>query len=266
MKFMPHQVNVIVLRTAGTNCNEETAFAFRRSGAMVDQVHVKALINGAKQLKDYQILALPGGFSYGDDIASGRILANELRLRLAQSVTEFIQAGKLIIGICNGFQTLAKAGFLPGLGWNVGQEATLFYNDSAKFEDRWVHLKVESRCVWTKGLPPQIFLPVAHGEGKFVARDPKVLEAMTAGGQIVLRYCTAAGTKPSYPDNPNGSTDDIAGVCDRTGRVLGLMPHPERHFLFEHHPCWTRLERKSDFGDGARIFENGINYVRENLL
>jgi phosphoribosylformylglycinamidine synthase I len=259
-------VKVIVIRTAGTNCNEETAFAFKRLGAQVEQVHINALISGDKKLGDYHILALPGGFSYGDDIASGRILANELRLKIAEDLSRFVRDGKLIIGICNGFQILVKAGILPGLGWMIGQEATLFYNDSAKFEARWVRLKVESRCVWTKDLPGQIYLPVAHGEGKFMARDKKVLDALAANGQIALRYCTADGGKPSYPDNPNGSTDDIAGISDTTGRVFGLMPHPERHFLFEQHPFWTRLAKSGEFGDGAKIFENGINYVREHLL
>jgi phosphoribosylformylglycinamidine synthase I len=263
---MTQNVKVIVVRTAGTNCNEETAFAFSRSGASVDQVHINALISGAKKLGDYHILALPGGFSYGDDIASGRILANELRLKLGEDLKRFIGDGKLIIGICNGFQILVKAGILPDLGWKIGQEATLFYNDSAKFEARWVNLKMESRCVWTKGMPPQIYLPVAHGEGKFIPREKKVLDALAGNNQIVLRYCTKDGGKPAYPDNPNGSTDDIAGICDRTGRVLGLMPHPERHFLFEQHPFWTRLTKKSDLGDGAKIFENGVNYIKENLL
>ena len=262
---MIQNVKVIVVRTAGTNCNEETAFAFSRLGAHVEQVHINALISGAQKLSDYHILVLPGGFSYGDDIASGRILANELRLKLAEDIKQFISEGKLIIGICNGLQILVKAGILPGLGWQVGQEATLFYNDSAKFEARWVHLKVESRCVWTRGLPGQIYLPVAHGEGKFIPRDKKVLDALADNGQIVLRYCTLDGGKPSYPDNPNGSIDDIAGITDTTGRVFGLMPHPERHFLFEQHPYWTRLTKKSELGDGAQIFENGINYVKENL-
>jgi phosphoribosylformylglycinamidine synthase len=262
---MPHNVKVIVIRTAGTNCNEETAFAFSRLGAHVEQVHINALISGVQKLSDYHILALPGGFSYGDDIASGRILANELRLKFGEDIKQFIRDGKLIIGICNGFQILAKAGILPGLGWKIGQEATLFYNDSAKFEARWVRLKVESRCVWTKGMSGQIYLPVAHGEGKFIPRDKKVLDTLVSNGQIALRYCTIDGGKPSYPDNPNGSVDDIAGISDTTGRVLGLMPHPERHFLFEQHPYWTRLTKKTEFGDGAKIFENGINYVMENL-
>jgi phosphoribosylformylglycinamidine synthase len=263
---MSGNVKVIVVRTAGTNCNEETAFAFSRSGAVVEQVHVNALVSGEKKLNDYHILALPGGFSYGDDIASGRILANELRLKLGEDIKRFIREGKLMIGICNGFQILAKAGILPGLGWKLGLEATLFCNDSAKFEARWVHLKTEGRCVWTKGLQKEIYLPVAHGEGKFIPRDAKVLEALSANGQIVLRYCAANGGKPAYPDNPNGSVDDIAGICDTTGRILGLMPHPERHFLFEQHPYWTRLTKKSAFGDGAKIFENGVNYIKENLL
>jgi phosphoribosylformylglycinamidine synthase I len=273
---MSAHVKVIVIRTAGTNCNEETAFAFSRLGAHVEQVHINALLSGAKKLRDYHILALPGGFSYGDDISSGRILANELRFKLGEDIQRFIQEGKLIIGICNGFQILVKAGILPGLGWSscraltdvrkIGQEATLFYNDSAKFEARWVHLKkAESSCVWTRGLSGQIYLPVAHGEGKFIARDKKVLDALASGGQIVLRYCTVDGGKPLYPDNPNGATDDIAGISDTTGRIFGLMPHPERHFLFEQHPYWTRLTKKSEFGDGVKIFENGINYVKENL-
>jgi len=266
-------VKVIVVRTAGTNCNDETAFAFSRCGALVEQVHVNALVSGVKKLSDYHIMALPGGFSYGDDIASGRILANELRLKLGEDIKQFIREGKLIIGICNGFQVLAKAGILPGLGWNIGPEATLFYNDSAKFEARWVHLKAEGpagggagRCVWTKGMAKAIYLPVAHAEGKFIPKDAKVLEALMARGQIVFRYSTSDGGKPAYPANPNGSIDDIAGICDTTGRVLGLMPHPERHFLFEQHPFWTRLPKKSEFGDGAKIFENGINYVKETLL
>jgi len=276
---MSQQVKVIVIRTAGTNCNEEAAFAFSYLGANVDQVHINKLVSGEFKLNQYHILVIPGGFSYGDDIASGRILANELRLKLTQDIQQFIRDGKLIIGICNGFQILVKAGILPGLGWKVGQEATLFYNDSAKFEDRWTHLKVEHRspCVWTKGLLSQIYLPVAHGEGKFIPRDKKVLDTLTANGQIVLRYCAPDGGKPSYPDNPNGSTDDIAGICDTTGRVLGLMPHPERHFLFEQHPFWTRLKYQSVIpakagiqgqvlGDGAKIFENGVNYVKKSLL
>ena len=298
---MSKKVRVLVLRSAGTNCNEETAFAFSRCGAEAEQVHINVLLAGECRLADYHILALAGGFSYGDDIASGRILANELRLKLGNDLKRFIADGKLIIGICNGFQILVKAGILPGLKLSKGssfakasagrptkasagrQEATLFNNDSAKFEARWVHLQIENNaCVWTKGMPAQIYLPVAHGEGKFIPRDKNVLQLLDKNAQVVFRYCASDGGKPGYPDNPNGSTDDIAGICDPTGRVLGLMPHPERHFLFTQHPFWPRLRQgfgvqahqgfggqarlDKEFGDGAKIFENGINYVRENLL
>lgn len=264
---MAGRVKVMVLRTAGTNCNEETAFAFSRCGGLVEQVHINALIEGIKKLDDYHILALPGGFSYGDDISSGRILANQLRLQLGQDIKKFIDDGKLIIGICNGFQVLVKAGILPGLGLHRGQEATLFDNDSGRFEDRWVHVRSEGSCVWTKGCPREIFLPVAHGEGKFIPKDAKVLEVLVKRRQVVFRYSSSDGMGPvGYPANPNGSLENIAGICDRTGRVLGLMPHPERHFLFEQHPFWTRLPKKSGFGDGAKIFENGVAYVRDVLL
>lgn len=258
---------VLVLRTAGTNCNEETAYAFAKSGGDVVQAHVNALLSGEIELHDFHILALSGGFSYGDDVASGRILANELRLKFGQALKQFVDDGKLIIGICNGFQILTKAGLLPGLNQGQGQDATLFNNDSAKFEARWVHLKVNgSACVWTQGMEDQIYLPVAHGEGKFIPKNAQVLNQLKANRQIVFSYCSADGGKPQYPDNPNGSTEDIAGVCDPTGRVMGLMPHPERHFMFEQHPAWTRLHRSGDYGHGAAIFKNGIDYVKKNLL
>ena len=274
-------VKVLVLRTAGTNCNEEVAFGFARFNAEVEQVHVHALVHGVKKLKDYHILALPGGFSYGDDIASGRILANELRLKLGDDLRQFVSAGKLVIGICNGFQVLVKAGILPGLGSGRLQEATLFNNDSAKFEARWTHLRVGGKSVWTKGMPSRIFLPVAHGEGKFIPADKDVLQLLKQNNQVVFHYCCVDGGKAAYPDNPNGSIEDIAGICDPTGRVLGLMPHPERHFLATQHPSWTRLRPDgfgrdsggqarsnvmSEFGDGAKIFENGVNYARAHLL
>ncbi len=263
---MSKKVKVLVLRTAGTNCNEETAYAFSCFGAEVTQAHVNALVAGDIALKDFHIMALPGGFSYGDDIASGRILANELRLKLGADLKKFIKDGKLVIGICNGFQILVKAGILPGLGGD-GQEATLFHNDSAKFEARWTHISVNGgKCVWTKDMHSTIYLPVAHGEGKFIPKSAKILKILKDNGQVIFSYAASDGSKPAYPDNPNGSTDDIAGICDTTGRVLGLMPHPERHFSFEHHPFWTRLTKKSEFGEGAQIFKNGVEYVKANLL
>ena len=274
-------VNVLVLRTAGTNCDQETAFAFESFGAKVDRVHVKQLSATKNFLDSYHILAIPGGFSYGDDVASGKILANELRLRLNEELCQFVAQGKLIVGICNGFQILVKAGILPGpltdreavyetsaLPTQPQQTATLIHNDSGKFEDRWVHLKKDAKnnSVWLKEIEDVLYFPVAHGEGKFVPQDDTLLKTLKNQGQVALRYCNLQGRDAQgYPENPNGSVDDIAGVTDPSGRILGLMPHPERHFLFTHHPHWTRLEKTGQFGHGAKIFENGVNYVKENL-
>jgi len=268
-----NKVKVIVLRTAGTNCDAETVFAFESFGAQVDAVHINRLFNREVRLKDYHILALPGGFTYGDDIESGRILANELRLKLGSEICPFIGDGKLIIGICNGFQVLVKSGILPGplnkreeARHDATQKATLINNDSGKFEDRWSYLKVEGRSVWTRELGQVVYYPVAHAEGKFVVRDQNTLRQLKKNGQIAFRYCDAQGEKGQYPQNPNGSVDNIAGITDPTGRILGLMPHPERHFLFTQHPRWTRLNNNGRYGQGAKIFENGVNYVKENLL
>lgn len=260
---------VIILRTAGTNCDQETAFAFESFGATVELVHINKLFEGQVHLTDYHILAIPGGFSYGDDIESGRILANELQVYLGKAIAQFIKDGKLIIGICNGFQVLVKAGILPGPFSGNGKESlktTLTFNDSNKFEDRWTYLKGDGSCVWTENLKEIVYFPVAHAEGKFVAQDNKILKQLADNNQIVFRYCSKEGRSPKYPENPNGSTDDIAGITDKTGRVLGLMPHPERHFLFYNHPFWTRLKSNGKYGDGAKIFENGVNYVKRHLL
>lgn len=262
---------VCVLRTAGTNCDQETAFAFSKAGGLPELLHINVLLSGEKNIKDYQILAIPGGFSYGDDVAAGKILANELRFKLRQDLEEFIRKGKLIIGICNGFQVLVKSGFLPG-NPELRQEVSLIINDSAKFEDRWVYLSSQVRkfassqvkCIWTKDLPEVICLPVAHGEGKFVTKDKSVLERLRENGQIVFQYCDERGRLSGYPDNPNGSVEHIAGITDVTGRILGLMPHPERHIKFLQHPRWQKLKNNQD-GDGMRIFINGITYARKNL-
>ena len=265
-------VEVIVLRTAGTNCDEETAFAFRSFGAQVDLVHINKLFQGEKKLQSYHILAIPGGFTYGDDIESGRILANELNVHLGEDICRFIGDGKLIIGICNGFQVLVRSGILPGpvtedekKNHDSSQKVTLTNNQLGKFEDRWIHLKVAGKSVWTAGLKKNIFLPVAHAEGRFVVQNEHILNKLKENGQIAFYYCDSQGNKPSYPQNPNGSIDDIAGITDITGRILGLMPHPERHFLFTNHPFWTRLEKKNRFGDGAKIFENGVNSIKKNF-
>jgi phosphoribosylformylglycinamidine synthase I len=257
-------VKACVLRTAGTNCDKETAFAFVKAGAVAELVHINSLIEGSGRLDNYQILAIPGGFSYGDDIAAGKILANELKNKLGAELKKFISCGKLIIGICNGFQILVKSGLLPGNA-EFKQEVSLILNDSAKFEDRWVYLrKFRVKCIWTKDLPEIIYLPVAHGEGKFMVSDRKVLERLKKNGQIVFQYSDQGGRLAAYPDNPNGSTESIGGICDDTGRILGLMPHPERHTAFWQHPRWTAKKIKKD-GDGLQIFKNGVVYCKKNL-
>jgi len=259
------KVRVCVLRTAGTNCDKETAFAFLQAGAIIELVHVNSLINRQKQLSDYQILSFPGGFSYGDDIAAGKILANELKCKLSADLKRFIHEGKLIIGICNGFQILVKAGLLPGNDDFI-QESSLIINDSGKFEDRWVYLRPQTKCVWTKNLPEVIYLPVAHGEGKFVTKSKEILQGLRKNQQIVFQYCDKQGKFTGYPENPNGSVDNIAGICDKTGRVLGLMPHPERHVNFAQHPKWTgKKSQANKEGDGLRIFRNGVEYAQRLL-
>lgn len=266
---MTKKVKVLALRTAGTNCDAETVFAFKSVGAQVDLVHINQLLNKEKSLEEYHILAIPGGFTYGDDIAAGKIMANELRIQLIDGLRKFIQEGKLMIGICNGFQILVKAGFLPGPDQEengFAQTVTLMTNDCAKFEDRWIYLKPTGRCVWTEGIGKVISLPVAHGEGKFVPQSEEILNKIRNNHQIVFKYCGSSGEKPKYPQNPNGSLEDIAGITDATGRVFGLMPHPERHFLFTQHPRWTRMKRKSKFGDGAQIFQNGVDYAKRKIL
>ncbi|MCK4882053.1 MAG: phosphoribosylformylglycinamidine synthase I [Candidatus Omnitrophica bacterium] len=270
---MPKKPKVIVLRTAGTNCDVETAFAFESFGAQVNSVHINKLFSGDVHLKDYHILAIPGGFTYGDDIESGRILANELRIRLGEDLKQFIGDGKLIIGICNGFQVLVKSSILPGVpdkkgkeGDGPSQKATLINNDSGKFEDRWCYLKVQGKSVWTEGLDDTVYYPVAHAEGKFVPRDKDVLDRLNTNGQVAFRYCGPIGKRAAYPGNPNGSVEDIAGITDPTGRVLGLMPHPERHFLFTQHPYWSRLDANGRYGQGAKIFKNGVDYIKDKFL
>lgn len=266
MKAKP---KVIILRTAGTNCDAETVFAFKSCGADVDLVHINKIFRGDVKLADYHILAIPGGFTYGDDIESGRILANELRAHLGENLKKFMNDGKLMIGICNGFQVMVRAGILPG-AWDgesdFNQSVTLTNNDSGKFEDRWVHLKVSRNSPWTKDMGEVVYFPVAHAEGKFIPQNEEVLNRLKQNNQVAFRYCRENGHKPQYPEIPNGSVDEIAGITDKTGRILGLMPHPERHFLRVQHPFWTRIPNKSKFGDGAKIFENGVDYIEKNLL
>jgi phosphoribosylformylglycinamidine synthase I len=251
----------LILKAAGVNCDVETACAFQSAGAEAEFVHINQLVCGEKKLADYQIFVLSGGFTYGDDIAAGKILANELKYKMFEAIKDFVTAEKLIIGICNGFQVLVRAGILPGNA-DFKQEATLTNNDSGVFQDRWVYLKnAGSKCFWTKGLPDVIYLPIAHGEGKFIPKNEDILERMRGLGQIVFQYCDSNGQLGDYPVNPNGSIDSIAGICDETGRVFGLMPHPERHLASLQHPRWTR-EGLKKHGDGFVLFLNAVNYFK----
>jgi phosphoribosylformylglycinamidine synthase len=268
------KVKTLIIRTAGTNCDMETAHAFQRAGSDVDLMHINALHDNKEKLLNYQILAIPGGFTYGDDIASGKILANELKHAVKSHLSRFVKSGRLIIGICNGFQVLVKMGLLPDLSGKADfkVEATLSLNDSGRFEDRWVYLKnekfrmKEQKCVWAKDLPAIIYLPVAHGEGKFIPGNDAVLKSLKRNGQIVFRYVDKDGELPEYPENPNGSVDNIAGICDPTGRILGLMPHPERHVTYLQHPNWRRFTGEEDgMGVGLKIFKNGVNFAKNFL-
>ena len=243
----------LILRTAGTNCDGETAFAFERAGAVCEKLHVNRLLEKPALLDSYQMLAIPGGFSYGDDIAAGRIFANQIRHHLGDVMRKFVEAGKPIIGICNGFQVLVKTELLPGsLAGRNGQTCTLTHNDSGRFIDRWVNVAPRGqKCIWTAGLSP-LELPIAHGEGKFIPADESVRRALWDNDQVSLVY---------DGENPNGSTDAIAGVCDATGLVFGLMPHPERHIDPTQHPAWTRQATLPPEGQGLQIFRNAVMHV-----
>lgn len=251
------QVKILILRGPGTNCDVETAFAFQQAGAITSLVHISQLIRREQQLKDYQIMVIPGGFTYGDDLGAGKVLANELSLKLGQDVSRFIESGRLIMGICNGFQVLVKAGILPGPVSARRLTLTLTTNDSGRFECRWVHLVAnkKSRCVFTRGIE-RLYLPVAHGEGKVIA-DAEALVNL----DIALSYTDDRGNAAAgYPHNPNGSVNNIAGICDSTGRIFALMPHPERHIRGSQHPGWTRGQ--SGNGDGRKIFENAVEWIK----
>ena len=256
---------VLILRTAGTNCDYETRYAFEKAGAKVDAVHINILLANKNLLKDYQILTLPGGFTYGDDVSAGKILSNQIKYNLEEDIKTFIHEKKLILGICNGFQALTKAGLLPAID-KQHQEATLTFNDSNKFEDRWVYLKIcSNKSIFVKdGEISKIYLPVAHGEGKFVTQDESILNKITMNHQIVFKYVNEQGEETGYPWNPNGAARNIAGICDPTGQILGMMPHPERHVEPTQHPRWTRNGLR-EFGDGFLIFRNAVDYVKSNF-
>ena len=274
---------VLVLRAPGTNCDAETAYAFEMVGADVSSIHINRLIEDSQLGRGFQILCFPGGFSYGDDIAAGRILAQRLQVHLRDLVDEFRGRDRLVLGICNGFQVMMRLGiFFPGESQSAGQlgepqvegelaatatqnpMATLALNHHGRFEDRWVHLaNADSNSVFLNGIET-MYLPMAHAEGRFVFRDSAAVENLKANGQLGLRYTDASGTVSEsvldFPDNPNGAELNVAGISDSTGRVFGLMPHPERHMHPTHHPFWTRRRQQPEYGEGRAMFLNAVNY------
>lgn len=255
----------------GLNCDLETAYALDVAGAKSERVHLNTLIDREKRIADYQIFVIGGGFSWGDDHGAGVIMAMRLKHRLKDEISQFVEKGGIVVGICNGFQVLVNLGLLPGFEpGSMKREVALIANDCGNFRDQWVHLSVNkaSRCVLTRGMET-LELPVRHGEGKFFA-EPSVLKRLIDGNHVILRYARPEGqfAGGEFPFNPNGSVDDIAGICDATGRVAGLMPHPEAFNHFTNHPDWTWLREKClregrpvpEEGDGIRIFRNAVEY------
>ncbi len=275
---MKSSVNVLVLTGYGLNCDQETAYAFELAGAVSDRVHINALIDGSVTLASYDILAFGGGFSWGDDHGAGVVQAVRLKNNLGKALTDFVNDGKLVIGICNGFQTLVNLGLLPGFDQDyTKREVAITFNDCGNFRDQWVTMKADSAspCVFTKGMDLAEY-PVRHGEGKLYA-EAEVIQMLIDNHQVVFRYADKNGNPAggSFPDNPNGSVADIAGICDTTGRVFGLMPHPEAYKHFTNHPDWTikkqTLKRqgktidKDELTSGILLFKNAVDYIRENF-
>ncbi len=267
----------LILRAPGINRDEDAAAAIELAGGRPERIHINRVVEGAAKIADYALLIIPGGFSYGDHLGAGKLLAVDLAHRLGEALDAFIADGRPVIGICNGFQVLVKAEILPGMDdrrrtiddssspassiVRRPSSATLTDNASGRFECRWVQLAADpgSRCVFTQGMDRPIEVPVAHGEGRFVVRDQVALQALRAGGQVALRYVGSGGAA-DYPANPNGSDDAIAGVCNPAGNVLGLMPHPEDAILPHQHPRWTREPQRTE-GDGLVLFRNAVRYA-----
>lgn len=267
---------VCVLRAPGTNCDPETAHAFEMCGARAERVHLLRILEDPAVLSGFQALCIPGGFSYGDDIGAGVIFSSHLRGQLSEAIQEFLTADKLVLGICNGFQTLLKSGILPDGAAGISSDSdterdvTLTWNDNGRYTSLWVTLaNLSSNNVFLRGID-RIEMPLAHAEGRLVVRDPAILDEWRKNGQAALCYCHAGDDPGSdaerwltedvaYPENPNGSFANIAGLGDKTGRVLGLMPHPERFIHATQHPEWTRRKLRGE-GHGLKLFRNAVEY------
>jgi len=261
------EVRVLILTGLGLNCEEETEVAFRQAGATPERVHLLDLLEdgAAKHLADYQVLAFVGGFAFGDHLGAGFVFANKIRWRLYDQLLRFIDSGGLALGICNGFQTMVRLGMLPGLDGDYRTpRATLAPNDRLGYRDAWVRLAFDSDspCVWTRGLQT-MEMPTRHGEGKFLTESPELLERLETNAQVAARYIDPDGRPTAdWPHNPNGSPGGVAGVCDPSGRLFGLMPHPDAYLYPFHHPRWRRQRRNGTLpaeGEGMKIFRNGVD-------
>lgn len=255
-------VNVLILKANGTNRDADAAAALTLAGAKPEIVPLNLLRQGLRRWQNYEMLVLAGGFSYADALGAGKLLALDLTNYFSDEVTRFVESGKPVIGICNGFQALVKSGILPG-GQNNAQPTTLTFNALGHFECRWVTLKpVSQRCIWTRTLTEQVDCPVAHGEGNFITTSPAAAQRLVEQDQIALVYTSPDGqpARGAYPANPNGSALDIAGICNLAGNVLGLMPHPEDHIFPYQHPHWLRGGARNS---GLPLFINGVSYARQ---
>ncbi|MEI6043640.1 MAG: phosphoribosylformylglycinamidine synthase I [Chloroflexota bacterium] len=264
--MLQKKVKVLVLRTAGINCEAEMMVAWEKAGAAPELRHINEIAGAeaSEKLERYAALAIPGGFAYGDDLGAGKLLANDLLYRLQEPFARFVEAGKPVLGVCNGFQVLAKSGLFG--------EVTLLPNRSGRFECRWSWLQNAggNNCLFTKGIE-QIYLPVAHGEGRVMVggdNPATTLKNLEENGQVVLKYTNPEGAAVEYPYNPNGSVADIAGICNPSGTVFGLMPHPERFISPLQHPRWTRLQGHEGGlalteGEGLKIFKNAVAFASQ---
>ncbi len=267
------KINALVLAGYGLNCDMETAHACELAGAVATRVHINALIDGSVRLDNFQLMVFIGGFSWGDDHGAGVIQAVRMKTHLGEEIQRFIGADKLVLGICNGFQVLVNLGLLPAIDGDYRQRrVALIHNDCGNFRDQWVRLRINSRspCIFTREMT-QIELPVRHGEGKFYA-EPEMVAGLESNHQIVMQYAGKDG-KPAagrFPENPNGSVLDIAGICDPTGRVFGLMPHPEAFNHPANHPDWTRKRAGDHYRGkskglfaltGTKLFQNAVDYL-----
>jgi len=269
------QVKALIITGFGINCEEEMAAAYKLAGAESTIVHLNDIFLNKISIHDFDILNFPGGFSFGDDLGSGKVLANKMKYkqmkngaRFFSDLQKFIGKGKFIMGVCNGFQFLVKMGLLPDTSGNMEQEVTLTRNNSAKFEDRWCYLKVDqnSNTPFLRGLDI-IKLPVRHGEGKIIFGDSRISEAIQEASLNCMSYCDSDGNvTDQYPQNPNGSDLNCAALCDKTGQIFGLMPHPEAFLSLYNDPEWPDLKRKypdqSEKGQGLKIFENIVDYLK----